>query len=186
MNRKKVRKRATKADWLAVALQKLEAGGVSSVRVEGLARQLGIAKAGFYWHFRDRADLLKQLLDYWSHEYTQVATANPELYRGDPKLRLRKLMEMILEHDLGKYDLAMRGWASRDRKVAKRVAEVYDLRLGLLRDIFKELGFTGAELDMRARLFVCYHSWERTMFWHESKQKLRSLIKRRVDLLTRK
>jgi len=186
MKKKPIRKRATKSDWLAQALQQLEEGGESSVRVEVLARQLGIAKSGFYWHFKDRADLLAQLLDYWRHEYTQVAVQNPDLLQGDPTLRLRKLVEMILEFDLTKYDLAMRAWASRDSNVAKRVGEVYGVRFEFVRGLFRELGFTGAELEMRTRLFVCYQSWERTMYWREPKQNLRRLIKKRVDLLTRK
>ncbi len=39
--------------------------GVQDVRIERLARDLGIAKAGSYWHFRDRKALLPSILDYW-------------------------------------------------------------------------------------------------------------------------
>ena len=46
--------------------------GIVRVRVERLARDLGVAKSGFYWHFRDRADLLKQMLRYWSDEFTEA------------------------------------------------------------------------------------------------------------------
>ena len=51
------KKRVSKAQWLERALEVLETEGLQGVRVERLARDLGIAKAGFYWHFRDRSDL---------------------------------------------------------------------------------------------------------------------------------
>jgi AcrR family transcriptional regulator len=57
------RKRASRADWFEVALRVLGEEGVQAVRVERLARELGIARSGFYWHFKDRQDLRNQLLD---------------------------------------------------------------------------------------------------------------------------
>ena len=64
------RKRVTKAEWQELALKVLASEGVQGVRVERLARDLGIAKAGFYWHFRDRRDLLQSILAYWANEFT--------------------------------------------------------------------------------------------------------------------
>ena len=43
---------------------------VESLRVERLAKHLGVAKSGFYWHFKDRHALLRKLLRYWVKEYT--------------------------------------------------------------------------------------------------------------------
>ena len=53
--------RVSKAERLAAALVALEKGGVEAVRVERLARALGISKSGFYWRFKNRTDLLAQL-----------------------------------------------------------------------------------------------------------------------------
>lgn len=182
----KRKKRVSKQDWLEKGLEVLEREGASGVHVECMARELGVAKSGFYWHFQDRADLLRQMLDYWAHEYTEVATENPELLRASPEERLRLTMHMILEHDLGGLDTSMRAWAERDPEVARVVRKVYDMRSEFIGGAFAELGFTGEDLEMRTRLFVVYHSWERTTFWKDSKKKLRSLIDRRLKLLLRK
>ena len=177
------RKRVSKAEWLAQALEVLAAEGVQGVRVERLARDLGIAKAGFYWHFRDRRDLLQSLLDYWTHEFTAVVTENPELLEGDPQKRLYKTMLMILEHDLTKYDLAIRGWAANDPTAAKAVRLVYRMRLDFVRSIFSDIGFRGRELEMRTRLFVCYHSWEQAAFDDLENDERRKLLRLRHKLL---
>ena len=185
MNRPR-KKHVSKAEWLSLALDVLSSEGIQGVRVERLARDIGIAKSGFYWHFRDRSDLLQNILDYWAHEYTAVITENAGLLEGDPNKRLYRAMVMILDHDLTKYDLAIRDWAAHDPAAAKAVRLVYRMRLEFVRSIFSDLGFRGQQLEMRTRLFVGYHSWEMTMFGDLSKDERRKLLRLRYKLLVTK
>ena len=46
--------------------RKSPASGVEGVRVEVLAKNLGVTKGGFYRRFRDRAALLDAMLQNWS------------------------------------------------------------------------------------------------------------------------
>ena len=48
MSTQKGRRGVSKAEWLEAGLQALSEGGVAALSVEGLAKTLGIAKAGFY------------------------------------------------------------------------------------------------------------------------------------------
>jgi AcrR family transcriptional regulator len=180
------KKRVSKAEWLTCALEVLASEGIQGVRVERLARELGIAKSGFYWHFRNRRDLLQSLCDYWTHEFTAIITENPELLEGDPKKRLYDTMCLILDHDLTKYDLAIRGWAAHDPAAAKAVRSVYRMRLDFVRSIFSDIGFRGRQLEMRTRLFVAYHSWEETMFDDLTKDERRQLLRLRHKFLVAK
>jgi AcrR family transcriptional regulator len=154
--------------------------------VDNLARSLGISKAGFYWHFKNRDDLLYRLLDYWAHEQTEKVTASPALLALGPTERLTQAAEMITKHNLGRYDMAIRQWALTDAKAARMVRKVNRIRLDFLRNTFQELGFTGDDLEMRARLFVCYHAWEVSTFQEISRKRLRGLIAKRIELLTRR
>jgi AcrR family transcriptional regulator len=173
-------------EWLEAGLAALRRDGVDGVRVERLARDLGISKSGFYWHFADRAELRSALLDYWDRVYTRVVTADPRFREGPPRERLRAIARIVLDEDLTRYDLAMRAWAEQDPEVAKRVRRVYRVRLDFVRPILVELGFQGDDLEMRTRLFVAYASWERVTFWTLPKSRLRRLIDRRIELLTRR
>ncbi|MHC4802550.1 MAG: TetR/AcrR family transcriptional regulator, partial [Planctomycetota bacterium] len=155
------------------------------VRVERLARDLGVAKSGFYWHFRDRDDLLRGLLRYWAHEFTDVVREDPRIRAERPLERLRGIMEMVVDHDLTRYDLAMRSWAARDPRAARAFRRVYKTRLDFVGAAFAELGFKGDELEMRTRLFVCHQSWEKIAFGG-SKQARRRFMDRRLRLLTQK
>ena len=93
---------------------------------------------------------------------------------------------MILEHDLTKYDLAIRDWAARDPAAAKAVRSVYRMRLDFVRSIFSDIGFRGRQLEMRTRLFVAYHSWEETMFDDLTKDERRQLLRLRHKFLVAK
>ena len=160
MDTKSVRRGVSKEEWLETGLESLIMNGVAGLKVESLARSLGIARAGFYWHFKNRDDLLRQLLDYWVRELTEVITADADLAALEPKSRLTKTAEMILEYDLARYDMAIRQWALTDTGVARAVRKVDRMRMDFLRDAFREIGFTGDDLEIRAMLFLCYQTWE--------------------------
>ena len=49
----------TAGDWITAALEAMRRGGVEAVAVEAIAVKLGVTKGSFYWHFRDRSDLLE-------------------------------------------------------------------------------------------------------------------------------
>ena len=178
--------RVSKAEWLAAALNVLEVSGIDAVRVERLAKALSVAKSGFYWHFQDRKDLHRQLLEYWFHEYTEVVSLNPHLILGEPKVRLERIMKIIQVHDLARYDLAIRAWAKHDELARDFVQRVTKVRFDYIRQIFNEMGFDGDELEMRTMVFVCYHTWEGAIFGDMPPRKRARLRKRRLDLLISK
>ena len=180
----KSRKRVSKSDWLAKALEVLANEGLAGVRVERLARDLKVAKSGFYWHFRDRKDLLKQMLEYWAYEYTTVVQHNKKLQCMNPRARLKTIMHMIQDFNLAKYDLAICAWGENDPLAKQAMEDVVKARLRVIKNAFEELGFKGDELEMRTRLFVCYHSWEAIMFRNDSQRKRNRLLNLRHKFLT--
>lgn len=176
----------SKPQWLERGMQFLAQGSVQDLSVEGLARSLGIAKAGFYWHFKNRDDLLRQLLEHWTHEITEVITANPEVLALEPEARLVRAAQIIHDFELTRYEFAFRQWALTDQGAAQAIKRVNRLRLDFARKALGELGFKGEDLEMRAMLFVVYHSLELPMFREISKKRRRGLIGKRMRLLTRK
>ena len=176
----------TKAEWLQAGLDTLAEGSLDDVTIEGLARKLGISKAGFYWHFKNRQDLLQNLLSYWIHETTEIAVDNPELQKMPPKKRLQTAAELIVDYNLAGFDMAFRQWARKDNLAAKAVRKVSRMRFNFILQAFHELGFRGNDADMRAMLYTAYHSSEAMFFTDISKKRRHELIKKRIDLLTSK
>lgn len=63
----------TPGDWERGALELIAEKGVAAMRVEPLARRLGITKGSFYWHFSGRDKLLSQALERWEqHDRQQL------------------------------------------------------------------------------------------------------------------
>lgn len=145
-----------KSEWVRVGLDALRRHGAAGVRVERLAADLGITKGSFYWHFRDRDELLDELLEFWSREMTEAEFERIREVKGGLVQRLVTLAEDVLDKGMGRYDPAVRAWARTDRKVAVAVAQVDRQRVRVLAGFFEEGGFAPAEARTRARLLYTF------------------------------
>lgn len=148
-----------------------------------MASQLNISKTSFYWHFKDKAELIDALIDLWRHEFTETVTANVALQNTPPEQRLAKAMELVDEFDLGCFDLSFRVWAFTEPRVAAAVRDANRLRLEFASKAFAELGFSGEALTCRAALWVGYQSSERYVFPEFSAAKRKAMRKERLKLL---
>nr|BDD45871.1 TetR family transcriptional regulator [Desulfobulbaceae bacterium] len=153
-----VKKRLGKNQWLAKAIEVLAESGVDEIKVDGLARMLSMSRNGFYYHFRDRSHFLEELLDYWEHEYTRIISGDKTIQLLSPEERFEKVIKMVQQYQLSKYDLAIISWAKKDPRAKKAVQRVFAMRLAFVGKIFEELGFTNEELELRTKLFVAYHA----------------------------
>ena len=144
------------AQWVAAGLEALRKDGIAGVRIERLAAELGITKGSFYWHFRDRGELLEALLEYWAREMTEAEFERIEAVKGGLAQRLLALAEDVLDRGMGRYDPAIRGWARAQRKVAAAVAQVDRRRIRALTALFEEDGFSATDARTRARLFYAF------------------------------
>ena len=71
-------------DWIQAAFSQLSSHGIETVRVEILARNLGATKGSFYWHFKDREDLLARMLLVWEDEEVRWLEEAVGLHSGAP------------------------------------------------------------------------------------------------------
>ncbi len=181
---KKKSKRLSRADWGEAALEVLYSEGIGRVSIVRIARDLGVTSGSFYWHFKDRNDLLRSLLDFWVHSQTEAFFEKVEQFEGTPAERLLKLMEMLTLGEEGRYEVAIRAWAGFDDMAAEVVRGTDKRRIEFLRSIFHELGFKGNEAEMRARLFVYSQLAEPSILWREPKSKRKEILRLRHKLLT--
>lgn len=148
-----------KSDWVAMAKNALIKDGINGVKVDLLARDLGITRGSFYWHFKNRQDLLDALINHWRH-----ANSEPML-EAIRRAGARGLQEdfrhvddlWLEERDYSpRYDAAVRDWARTDEIVADAVREVDQIRIDAFTEMFKAYGFTGEKALTRARILY-YH-----------------------------
>jgi AcrR family transcriptional regulator len=148
---KKIIPSLTRQDWIDRGLQTLAATGVESVRVEPLAKLMGVTKGSFYWHFKNREDLLAAILQEWVSVQTYSLIQQVNELQGNPPAKLLYLFELALRDD-GRAENAIRAWATNDIRVADVLDRVDRLRLEYTKDLFLQLGFKPFDALVRARL----------------------------------
>lgn len=139
--------------WVEAAMRALAAGGPDAVRIEALAKGLGVSKGGFYWHFEGRSALIKETLDTWEKTGTEDVIATVDSGSDDPRAKLRRLFELAPSaKGLFAVELALRDWSRRERDVAKRLRRVDNRRIEYLRSLFRQLGEDEDDVEARAML----------------------------------
>jgi AcrR family transcriptional regulator len=142
----------SRSDWLRAGLRRLARHGIEGVRVEPIAKELGVTKGSFYWHFADRDDLLAAMLEEWSETATEAVIVQTEQAGAAPQKRLEHLTTIASEEFDGPLELALREWGRRDRSVCRVVEQIDDRRTGYLRHLLRESGFDPIQVEARAFL----------------------------------
>jgi AcrR family transcriptional regulator len=151
--RRAVAERLDRERWIEAALDALAEGGVNQVRVEVVARDLGVTKGSFYWHFKDRGALLEALLANWREGRVAAIAAQASVSQAAPAARLRHLLDLYLDRANPRgmaIELAMRDWARREPAAAAAVAAVDKARLAVLAPLYEALGHEPREATARA------------------------------------
>jgi AcrR family transcriptional regulator len=132
--------RISKDQWLQMALKLFEKQGVNGVKIDQMAKAFGIAKSGFYWHFNNKRDLLKQMLEHWEYEYTitvkHFLESQKELL---PEQLLFTLMQAIRKNQLCRYDLAVKSWAETDELAREYIQRANQIRYDVLKGVWVRL-----------------------------------------------
>jgi AcrR family transcriptional regulator len=145
-------------DWIDAALAQLVDHTIDAVRVDVLARRMKVTRGSFYWHFTDRDDLLKRLLESWRRTTTEQVIARFQGHGRDPAVVLRELLHLPTHGrtaaQASSVELAIREWARRDPTARAVLEEVDTRRLNYFAECFMALGH-GAD-EARHRAFVLY------------------------------
>lgn len=142
--------------WVEEGLRALAEGGVDAVRVEALAKSLGVTKGGFYGYFGDRQALLTAMLDAWEQESIDDVLERIKHETGDLLQQVRLAGQLTFSSDrLLPIDLAIRDWARRDQKVGERLRRVDNRRMQLLREGISTVCSDPDEVEARCLLAFC-------------------------------
>lgn len=80
------------------ALAMIGERGVGGLAIDPLARELGVTKGSFYWHFENLEALLEAALARWERVFTDLKYGALEKI-SDPSARMRALLGDVLAED---------------------------------------------------------------------------------------
>lgn len=148
-----------RAAWTQAALDTLADEGVTGIRVEVLAKRLHVTKGSFYWHFKDRQDLLAGVLETWKDGRIRDIIKQTRPEPGKEEAQIFHVIDVYSASRNKKgilIELAMREWARRDAQAAATVEEVDAWRLRCARELFLAIGLPLHEASTRSMLLYAY------------------------------
>ncbi len=142
----------TREDWITGAWEMLGDAGLDGVRVEPLARRLGVTKGSFYWHFRDRQELLDVLLDLWFSIWDDQMSPDID-GDGNAEERIWALFESVIRRTTRGQTVSLRLLSHKDPEIARRIDERDAQRLAFLMQRLEEIGFSREEARVRGQVY---------------------------------
>src|SRR5580698_2604419 len=145
------RTRLSAEDWEDAALTLIAEQGVGALAVEALARQLGVTKGSFYWHFRTREALLHAALERWEQYGEREVISQIEAI-PDPRVRLPELFRRVA-HELQPHRVYAALLKALDHpQVVPVMARVSQRRMDFLNTAYTEAGLPPEQALNRSRL----------------------------------
>ena len=172
--------------WIEAGLAELARSGVEGVRVEVLAKNLGVTKGGFYRRFRDRAALLDGILQHWRAGRIAAIEQQTSLDGATARERLRAIIRLYSERmntEGMAVELAIRQWARTDQAAAGAVASVDAARLSNVGHLYRATGLSPEQADAQAFLFYCFIFGQSLLFLERGPRKRAQLIAQSAEKL---
>jgi len=154
------------SDWELATLNVIAHQGVNAVAIEPLARELGVTKGSFYWHFNNRMDLIACALKRWRDD-DRAVIEEKVLVIEDPKERLKAWFMLSAEPSQSHLIYATLLADRQHKLVAKVLKEITLERLNHLQQSYRDIGYSDDRAKQQALLayyvYVGYLHMAKTM-----------------------
>lgn len=149
--------RGSPEGWLWAAYDALIHGGLDAVKIMPLAAGIKLARTSFYWHYKDREDLLAALADLWVERTTvPLIAATRAFSETEAEAMLNVIGAFMAEDGVDTaFEFAIRGWALRDDAMMRRLRAEDAKRLEALQALMRRWGHSDADAEVRGR--TIYH-----------------------------
>jgi AcrR family transcriptional regulator len=139
-------------DWLDRGLKTLAARGFSALKAEPLAREMGVSRGSFYWHFADIGAFHAAILKRWREVAAEAIIVNVEQVAGESE-PLAVLLRLVFSERLA-LERAVRNWAAFDGGAKNAVQAIDRRRLDYVEGLIRAKGI--APDIARARAQILY------------------------------
>jgi AcrR family transcriptional regulator len=146
--------KATRDDWLDLALSALAVEGVDHVTVLALSERLGVSRSSFYWYFKNREELLDALLDRWDRLNTRSIVVQAEAPAATVNEAVCNVFRCWVNPAIfsPRLDFAVRAWARRSAHVRTALDRSDRVRTEALKALFVRFGYEDEDAFARARV----------------------------------
>jgi len=146
--------KSTQFDWLSLAIETLVNEGIDQVKVQVMAKKLGVSRSSFYWFFESIQDLQNQLLSHWLSRNTDPIIERALRPAPNVVRAVCNVFECWVDPELfdPNLDAAIRYWGRRDPAVRSIVDQADTKRLEAVARMFMRYDYPEEEALIRARV----------------------------------
>lgn len=145
------RQRGSKDLWLQAAYDMLISDGIDAVKIMPLAKKLNLTRTGFYWFFKDIAELHEAMIARWESQNSDILISQCNKPATNICEALFHVMDCWLDADLfdAPLDLAIRNWARNDAQLKQRLNSADARRIESVTEMFERHGFSPEQAQVR-------------------------------------
>ncbi len=150
------RQRGSRQLWLDTAYELLISDGIEAVKVMTLAKRLNLTRTGFYWFFKDIAELHAAMIERWEEKNTGNLIEKCETDAGNVCAALFNLMDCWLDPALfdAPLDLAIRNWARVNPDLQRRLDGADARRIAAVTGMFSRFGYSREQSAVRGMTVI--------------------------------
>ncbi|WP_454623762.1 TetR/AcrR family transcriptional regulator [Bradyrhizobium cenepequi] len=137
-------------DWLDQGLKALAKRGFTALKAEPLAKEMGVSRGSFYWHFADIAAYHAAVLKHWREIAAERIIVDVEATAAGSDALAVLLRRVFSEKPA--LENAVRSWASVDAAARAAVQAIDQRRLGYVEGLLKRMGFSDEVARIRAQI----------------------------------
>jgi AcrR family transcriptional regulator len=178
------RQRGSKDLWLNAAYELLISEGIGAVKVMSLAKELNLTRTGFYWFFKDIAELHSAMVQRWESQNTATLIARCNAEASNICDALFNLMDCWLDPRLfdARLDLAIRNWARIDTGLQQRLTDADSRRIDAVANMFTRHAFSKEQADVRSLTVIYTQIGYISMQLAETKEERLARVQHYVEL----
>jgi AcrR family transcriptional regulator len=146
--------RMTREAWIDAGVAAVLEEGIASVKIQVVAKKLGVSRSSFYWFFADLQELHRELLEYWLRKNTSPIIERALRPAPTVTKAVCHIFECWVDPELfdPRLDAAVRSWGQVDAAVREVVAQADDQRVDAVTRMFLRYAYPEEEAFIRARV----------------------------------
>lgn len=147
--------RLTRKRWIEAGLAALRRDGPAALAAEPMARELGVSRGSFYWHFQSALDFQAAVLGEWEEHWTSRIIGAVTEAAGGPQKRLLALIQKTGGEDASVYASAKR-MARLHPELETLMTRVDERRINFVASLLMEGGVPAKTARLRARVIYAW------------------------------
>ena len=138
--------------WLDEGIKRIAYKGLLFLNISDIADEIEISKSSFYHYFNTKEEYLEQLIEYWE-EVGTISIIKHVLLQDNLTDPILFLLKDIFDNNFENECVLQQFRASigTNENIKEKVEQIDQIRISFLIAMLSKSGYTGEELEIRAR-----------------------------------